>query len=483
MEKKMSIKKTRFPLVLYVIFFVAILTTLFISEYGLTQSKDLEFVFPQGGETFSANEPVTVIVRSPTGRSFTQVAVAYPEKLVFEAIDNTPPYELPIILPYAVGPITIQAIAEDQDGNVYTQNVSVNLRPLQLAVGVTLQKLDVEPKDIVLEYIADTSPIFVTATLNDGRTFDFTSPTTGTTYQVEGGNLNVVTVSPTGTIEAVGQGQATVIVTNNGLTERVRVVVNVMNTAPQLALLTNTTIDTGKTTDIPILAADADGDTITLGGTSLPTFAKVIDNSDGTGILRLTPNTGDGGISSTISITALDTGTPPLGDVKTITVTVQAVPTNQPPVASAGPSQTVRLKSLVTLDGSKSSDPDSGPSPLSFTWKQTAGPIVTLTGATTTSPTFTPLVVGTHSFSLTVNDGQADSAPASVMITVEPIPGDLNGDGKVDCSDLAIIKASFGKRRAQSGYNAKADTNNDGIVDVRDLAFVSQKLPAGIRCP
>jgi hypothetical protein len=59
---------------------------------------------------------------------------------------------------------------------------------------------------------------------------------------------------------------------------------------------------------------------------------------------------------------------------------------------------------------------------------------------------------------------------------------DVNGDGLVNCNDVAIVKASFGKRSGQPGFDARADVNKDGIVDVRDLAFVSQNLPAGTRC-
>jgi hypothetical protein len=66
---------------------------------------------------------------------------------------------------------------------------------------------------------------------------------------------------------------------------------------------------------------------------------------------------------------------------------------------------------------------------------------------------------------------------------VAKVPGDLNGDGKVDCSDLAIVRASFGKRSGQPGFDSRADTNNDGVVNVRDLSFVAQKLSAGTRCP
>jgi len=60
--------------------------------------------------------------------------------------------------------------------------------------------------------------------------------------------------------------------------------------------------------------------------------------------------------------------------------------------------------------------------------------------------------------------------------------GDLDGDGQVGCSDLAIIKASLGKVVGQPGFDPRADVNGDGIVDIRDLAFVSQRVTVGVRC-
>jgi hypothetical protein len=66
---------------------------------------------------------------------------------------------------------------------------------------------------------------------------------------------------------------------------------------------------------------------------------------------------------------------------------------------------------------------------------------------------------------------------------VTALPGDLNGDGVVDCGDLAIVKAAFGSRRGASNYDPRADVNSDGIVDLREIAFVSQKVPVGTRCP
>lgn len=69
-----------------------------------------------------------------------------------------------------------------------------------------------------------------------------------------------------------------------------------------------------------------------------------------------------------------------------------------------------------------------------------------------------------------------------VALRPEKVMGDLNGDGVVDCKDLAIVKASFGKRTGQAGFNASADINNNGVVDINDLAFVSKLLPKGTVC-
>ena len=95
-----------------------------------------------------------------------------------------------------------------------------------------------------------------------------------------------------------------------------------------------------------------------------------------------------------------------------------SVISNQPPVANAGPDQTVYLDSLVTVSGSASSDPDNGPSPLTFSWTQTSGPTVVLNGASTASPTFTPTIIGTYVFNLIVNDGAASSTADFVTVTV-----------------------------------------------------------------
>jgi Dockerin type I domain len=71
----------------------------------------------------------------------------------------------------------------------------------------------------------------------------------------------------------------------------------------------------------------------------------------------------------------------------------------------------------------------------------------------------------------------------TVLISPHSAPtGDLNGDGLVGCDDLAVVKASFGKKVGQPGFDPRADVNGDGVVNVLDLSIVARQLPAGTTC-
>jgi len=86
----------------------------------------------------------------------------------------------------------------------------------------------------------------------------------------------------------------------------------------------------------------------------------------------------------------------------------------RPPVANAGPDQTVSADATcmaqVTLDGRGSSDPDDDP--LTYTWTGTFGTVI---GPT---PTVT-LPLGTFKITLTVDDGFGGTASDEVVITVQ----------------------------------------------------------------
>jgi len=50
------------------------------------------------------------------------------------------------------------------------------------------------------------------------------------------------------------------------------------------------------------------------------------------------------------------------------------------------------------------------------------------------------------------------------------IPGDVNGDGRVDLADLALLLASYGACAGDPSYNPDADLDASGCVDLADLA-------------
>ncbi|NLI85409.1 MAG: hypothetical protein GX440_08480, partial [Propionibacterium sp.] len=85
--------------------------------------------------------------------------------------------------------------------------------------------------------------------------------------------------------------------------------------------------------------------------------------------------------------------------------------------ANAGSDQEVGAGTLVTLDGTGST----GVSGLSYSWRQTAGPTVTLSSSTSSRPTFTPTAAGDYTFDLTVTGGGATSTD-DVTITVNSNP-------------------------------------------------------------
>ncbi|MGZ8244802.1 DVUA0089 family protein [Methylomagnum sp.] len=110
-----------------------------------------------------------------------------------------------------------------------------------------------------------------------------------------------------------------------------------------------------------------------------------------------------------------------------ITVTVKH--SNTAPEAHAAEGGSLRAGSVKTLDGSASFDADKDP--LTYAWTQTGGPSVALSSTTAAKPTFTaPFSAAgkTLSFSLKVNDGQADSAavPVSVQVTDANNPPTVN---------------------------------------------------------
>lgn len=140
---------------------------------------------------------------------------------------------------------------------------------------------------------------------------------------------------------------------------------------------------------------------------------------------------------------------------------------NQTPVADAGPDQNQPVGSLVTLDGSGSSDADGDP--LTYSWSLTsipAGSSATLDDPAAVMPTFSMDLTGDYTAELTVNDGTIDSVADTVLITTANTPpiADAGPDQSGEVFDSITLDGS-----------GSSDANNDALTFA--WSFVS--MPAG----
>ncbi|MBS0198009.1 MAG: matrixin family metalloprotease [Planctomycetes bacterium] len=146
---------------------------------------------------------------------------------------------------------------------------------------------------------------------------------------------------------------------------------------------------------------------------------------------------------------------------------------NQPPVANAGPDQSLTDSDgngteLVSFNGSLSSDPDG--SIIQFAWTEGA---TTLASGPSAIPTAT-LGVGQHTVTLTVTDNSGATGTDTVLISISaPCPADFDASGGIDGSD---VEAFF---NAWSAGDISADVDQNGGIDGADVEVFFQAWEAG----
>ena len=122
---------------------------------------------------------------------------------------------------------------------------------------------------------------------------------------------------------------------------------------------------------------------------------------------------------------------------------------NRAPTANAGPDQSVEESTTVNLDGRGSSDADGDA--LSYSWVQTGGADVGLSGAGTATPSFMAPDVAqnnpeTFTFELTVSDGTATDTDTIGVTVVEPLT-------EVDISGKLYYELPVRNNDSCDGYN------------------------------
>jgi hypothetical protein len=143
-----------------------------------------------------------------------------------------------------------------------------------------------------------------------------------------------------------------------------------------------------------------------------------------------------------------------------------AAPANKPPVADAGLDQAVDSGDMVTLDGLNSTDQDNGI--VSYLWRQTAGPAVTLLSPATVSTIFAAPdggVSGTSlTFQLTVTDAKGLQSSDTCIVNISPSAGPIvNQPPFADAGSDQRVRR--GTRVTLDGSNSSDP--EDGIVSYK----------------
>lgn len=192
----------------------------------------------------------------------------------------------------------------------------------------------------------------------------------------------------------------------------------VVNTAPVAHAGANQSVLTGATVSLDGSASsDAERDSLTFAWTltsvpsgsaaalSAATSAKPSFVADVPGVYALRLVVSDGQVASSPAV---------------VLVTVSNL--NAAPVAVAGSNQSVTTATLVTLDGSASSDANRDA--LSYAWTlnaKPAGSVAVLSSGSSPKPTFTADVAGTYVASLLVSDGLLTSNVSVVTVTASVV--------------------------------------------------------------
>jgi hypothetical protein len=191
-------------------------------------------------------------------------------------------------------------------------------------------------------------------------------------------------------------------------------------------------------------SGDEDGDTLTYSWQQIGGTGVTLSDDHTIAPSFPAPSVGPDGEDLTFELTVND-GHVSMSDTVTITVTY----VNQPPVADAGPAQTPDENTVVTLDGSDSTDPDGNP--LTYFWEQIGGNhTVTLSSQTAQKPTFTApevtLAEDDIVMRLTVDDGYFGTDSSEVTIHIHnlnhPPVADAGANFSVQWGHLVDLSGS-----------------------------------------
>ncbi|WP_455219902.1 PKD domain-containing protein, partial [Kaarinaea lacus] len=227
---------------------------------------------------------------------------------------------------------------------------------------------------------------------------------------------------------------------DNGAIGKDTVVIHITRNVPPTANAgPDLTVNSGDATPVTITGSgfDNDGNIINLFWTQVAGPPVTLNGANTATVSFDVPEVQQQSII-TLRLTVVDDGGADGSDA--VSITINAPLPNNAPVANAGVDQRVAGGDLVTLSGLGS---DQDLDPLTYSWRQTNGPSITLNNANSPTANFTaPQVTTTTNITieLTVTDDKGASGTDFVNISVEPV---TNASPTVDVgTDFAVLSGN-----------------------------------------
>ena len=170
-------------------------------------------------------------------------------------------------------------------------------------------------------------------------------------------------------------------------------------------------------------------------------------------------------------------------------VTIKASVTNAAPVANAGLLQNIVAGSIVTLDGSASTDANSDA--LTYSWVLTSKPVgsvAVLSNINSPKPTFTADIEGNYVATLIVNDGVANSDSNTVVVTAISTLKTLYESSRKTFTKSVLETTEMFNQRAEAALlkaysSVSADTDSVVVTYNADTQKANIKFNFGCSIP
>ena len=209
--------------------------------------------------------------------------------------------------------------------------------------------------------------------------------------------------------------------TNTDVTDQVTITIQDVptNNPPTVDAGQDQTVDEGDVVTLSGTASDPEGDQLTYLWSHDSVLPITVSNATSQ-LTTFTAPAVDSDVTVTFVLSVSDGTNTDVTDQ--VTITIQDVPTNNPPTVDAGQDQTVNEGDVVTLSGT-ASDPEGDQ--LTYLWSHDSVLPITVSNATSQLTTFTAPAVDsdvTVTFVLSVSDGTNTDVTDQVTITIQDVP-------------------------------------------------------------